>query len=481
MAPQDHRAAPDIVVVVLDSVRFSDFPGGPSGRSGLPTFDRLRRESIEYTASVAPSSWTVPSHASLLTGLPVEDHRVHSRGETRLRADAPTLPLRLRGLGYRSACLSANPLVGPGTGLSDAFDAAIAAGWHESYLRGRSLRRSLLDPAPPGSRLTGLASRSFADPVAAAIQRWPGPFDTMVRWWQQRAGADPIGGIAGWIEPAFAAWLRTVPADVPTFSLLNFMDAHEPYIGIPAENGHPRLRPGRQDRSAWVRGGWRPTAAQLAGIHGLYRSSFAVLDRRVAQVIDVLESAGRWNRTWLVLTSDHGQAFGERGFLYHGIRLYEPVVRVPLLIRPPTLDGGPQQRAGWTSLTEVAPMLWGAATGSVPSRDRPAQPRPVTAVSDGVVGPLRRRLRPARLADLDRLLVAAYDGDRKVTVDPATGEGEAVDLGDDPNEQRPTRVDPRDTTDPLVVAAGAVWRKAFGAPGPEPAGLADRLRSWGYA
>lgn len=116
---------PNVVLVVIDTLR-ADRLGSYGGGSGLtPHLDRLARDAVVYERAYAQSSWTKTSIASLFTGAFPHRHRVFVEGggpRGVLPAEAPTLAERLRDVGYRTAAVSGNPHVRPEFGFDQGFD-----------------------------------------------------------------------------------------------------------------------------------------------------------------------------------------------------------------------------------------------------------------------------------------------------------------------------------------------------------------------
>ncbi|MCI4340719.1 MAG: sulfatase-like hydrolase/transferase, partial [Thermoplasmata archaeon] len=137
---------PNVLVIVMDCVRAPEFSVGSETLSGMPYCTGLARESIDFRRAVAPASWTIPSHASLFTGLYPWDHRLHSRGAPQLPAGLPDLAASLSASGYRTASFSSNPFVSDLSGLTRGFETAAWGGWWERYARHLRLDR------PPGGR-----------------------------------------------------------------------------------------------------------------------------------------------------------------------------------------------------------------------------------------------------------------------------------------------------------------------------------------
>ena len=118
---------PDIVLVVVDTLRADRLSAEGSGRRTTPHLDARAARGMRYARAYAHSSWTLPSFASLLTGLLPHEHRVGSsrRAPGHLGAlpdRRHTLPEVLAGSGYRSAAFVNNPFLAPRYKLDQGFD-----------------------------------------------------------------------------------------------------------------------------------------------------------------------------------------------------------------------------------------------------------------------------------------------------------------------------------------------------------------------
>lgn len=491
---------PNILLVVLDCGRWSDLPGGSDPVGGVPFLDSLFRASFAFPRAVAPSPWTIPSHASLFTGLYPWEHGAHLKHSLKLEAAPPTLAGELEAAGYATLSASANGFISPEFGLTRGFSAAAWGTWWERFVhdpdhsepaRGTgigNLRRVRGDAVWERLEDVGRGANRFPVLEAAAnrllgnLRTARGPFSPEV---------------SSWIEPTVARWLAAQPVSRPVFTFVNYLEPHEPYILDP-DGGSTgatwsSLAGLRMDWTSFLSGQWSPSAEQLRGLHDLYRRAIQSLDARIRRLVAAFEAAGRWENTVMVLTSDHGQAFGERGYLFHAARVWEPVVRIPLWIRYPDGQGAGQRPSEWASLVDVAPTLLRLAgrefhgTGSSVTLD-PLEPHarsgPVLTVSDGcpaAIRGLKNSASPEVVRFWDQLHLAAYAGDWKVLEFPDTNRVEAHDLAKDPTEQHddwsvapPEAVALRDRLRfPVASFAEAKHSATDGT-------LERRLRSWGY-
>jgi arylsulfatase A-like enzyme len=509
------RAPPNVVVMVLDCVRAFDFPGGRSPVEATPFLRSLAPEMASFSRAVSPSAWTIPSHASLFSGLYPWEHGMHLKGTLQFDSSLPTIASMLQREGYASYSLSANGFISPEFGLTSGFQQAAWGAWWERFARVFSSRDrppctwSESTPLP----VSGSAPNDPAGlpPAFQAVSRAVHPFvqDRDPFWMPLAINAlnrtasgvvrpsEPYSlDLSPWIESAFSGWLAAQPSTQPVFGFINFLDAHEPYFTDPRRVTGPlewwQYAALRMDKTRALAGTWNPTAREYRMIHRLYRDSIAQLDARIGRVVRSLRECGRWENTLFVLTSDHGQAFGEHDFLFHGYRVWEPVLRVPLWVHFPHGEHAGETSDSWASLIDVAPTVLeavGLSPQAFPSAfpltsllQRP-RPAPVVGIADGVhVRPVLESLcGPERLRFWDGPMVATYDGDRKVIRD-VWGDRESVyDLSTDPDELNDLGDAAGSSVDGLRGLARDAGRRLTSTPAasqsPE---VENRLRSWGY-
>jgi arylsulfatase A-like enzyme len=491
---------PDILLIVMDCVRGSDFSVGSPTLAGMPFCSRLATESARFQRAVAPASWTIPSHASLFTGLYPWEHRLHARGETRLSPALPTLASELGRAGYRTASFSANPFIGDVTGLADGFDSAAWGGWWERYARhlgGTTPPGGRPPPAQPRNRRPPLPAsnlRPLLRSVSRSSLRRPLAFQVgnrLLHLVHHREGECPTC-VAPWIEPSLRQWMLAQPADAPRFVFVNLMEAHEPYVV--ADGAEPtreliRSLTVRQDFGEWLEGEWAPTSSERATLRRLYSRAIRALDHRIEAIVGIFRETRRWDSTVAILTSDHGQGFGEEGMLSHGMSVADSVARIPLWLRTPGASLSGQVSTSWASLTDVAPTCLRLA-GAAPSRlpDGPGllplleggRSDPVWSMSEGVIWKdARARLAPEQFERFDRLLLAGffrnskvvYDAThRRISLQPLYGPGAAGD---------PPPVSEAEMVQGMIAFMDRVG-SSFGTP-PSSAPPLDKVEAWGYA
>lgn len=280
-APADARS---VLVVVWDTVRPDHLSGYGYRRETSPRLDALAAQGARFGAAFATSSWTLPSHASMLTGrLP----REHGAGFEPLDATWPTLGEEFTRRGWRSGAFSGNLCYftrreGFGRGFStfDDVDFSLAS----------RLLRTL------GAReLFGLA-----DPARAN-------------------GDERLRRDAADVNRSFLEWLDRAP-ERPFFAFLNYFDAHAPY------------RPPPRDRGSFAAAaGGDPLARDEA----LYDECILHCDQSLEHLLDELARRRRLDDTVVVVLSDHGESFGEGGARYHRGSLQREQTQVAWIVRAP--------------------------------------------------------------------------------------------------------------------------------------------------
>ena len=167
---------------------------------------------------------------------------------------------------------------------------------------------------------------------------------------------------------AIAEWLPTRTPDRPFFAFVNLMEAHAPYQVRPTNPFLPAGVDGPAARDALGKPYANCTALDrriLDVQRGLYLGGVAADDRMLAAVLARLHEAGADRGLVTIVAADHGEHFGEHGYVHHNFGVYEPLVHVPLVVH-----GAPGAQRGVVdtpvSLTDVMPSVLGWAGLPVP-------------------------------------------------------------------------------------------------------------------
>jgi sulfatase-like protein len=268
---QPAHAGP-VVLITFDSLR-ADVVGGIGGQRGLmPHLEALAQEADWAGRGIAASSWSVPTMASLFTGLSPWQHQAITAGQAELAAELTTLPEALAARGYTTAGFWTGHWYSDKLGYARGFTSYVNLG------RGQRAAESL-------ATLSG--GRQFVwihlpEPQAPYLRR-----DAFL----PRLGADVP---------------QVLPRRITPEQLEPFLDPARP------------LPPGRS-RRLWA----------------MYRLNAAWADQRLGRLLNALRQSGQWDRTLLLVTSNQGEELGEDGQVLHGNDLARPVLEVPLVIKLP--------------------------------------------------------------------------------------------------------------------------------------------------
>lgn len=301
---------PNIVFIVLDTVRADHLSSYGYSRPTTPNLDRLAKHGVLFENAIAPTSWTLASHASMFTGL--LPHQNGADWWLPLRPGPRTLAEILRSRGYTTAGFVANfDYCQKGWGLAHGF--GIYADSSDT------IRHNL------ASTLLGTA---LIQPVYQHFCR----FDAFERQDAQQ------------INQEVFRWLHQAPHR-PFFVFVNYFDTHVPYLTEPPYDHRFGKLPDRLVHKLFdalqthrrVRG---ISAAERATLMAAYDDCLAYLDAQVGRLIDFLGRTPEGRNTIIIVTSDHGEAFGEQGYYSHGYNLYHELLHVPLIIAGPGIPQG---------------------------------------------------------------------------------------------------------------------------------------------
>jgi len=325
---------PNVVLIVLDTVRADHLSVYGYSRPTTPGLERLASEGVVFEQALAPAPWTLPSHATLFTGLyPAQHHagRLHPR----LDGHLTTLPEILREQGYQTVGFSNNTWVSRATNFDQGFDD------FEDFRGIWRVWRSL-------SRLT-----------AVQIYHWVKP---------TQLHGDYSGG-AGVTNVAIRRWFNARrDQDRPFFLFINYLDAHFPYHA-PDPYWRKFVEPARlelatelldtkaQDDADWTPPPIKWDAKKWGALTDLYDGELFYLDAMLTELFDDLRARNLWDDTLVVVTSDHGEHLGEHGLFLHRFSVYEPTLHIPMIMRLPGRLPAGKRFDDWVGLPDVFPTI----------------------------------------------------------------------------------------------------------------------------
>lgn len=309
---------PNILMIILDACRPDHMSCYGYGRSTTPEVDKVIHDSgILFANAISSSSWTVPSVASLLTGMLPSNHGQLYLGMG-LNDGVATLAEVLQGIGYSTICITANDLI-----------ADLCGQGFEQFWSYRRLPRPYRVSKRIIASLTGTED-SGANRITDIAIRW------IAR--QSRRGA-------------------------PFFAYLHYMEGHWKYVAprsyIKEFWGYPLSI---QDILR-VSGFWRGMGNRFINenradkLKCFYDAAITHWDSCVGKLFGFLRRSGLWDNTLLIITSDHGENLGEHGLLGHGWFLYDSLLKVPLIIRYRYLCDDSRRVSAQVQITDIMPTI----------------------------------------------------------------------------------------------------------------------------
>ncbi len=425
---------PNVLLLLVDTLRADALGTYGATPSPSPNLDRLAAGGLTFEQMTAQAPWTLPSVATLFTGLYPRSHgAIGESGDGQANAvwgfladSMDTIAERASRAGITTFAVSTNPIVSRGTNLAQGFER----------------------------------------------------FDELT--WQ---GQERNWETAATVNRRFVDWLAP-NRGWRFFAYLHYMEPHDPYT--PAERFRPAPPRGMRDDLAagWVLDVVRQMNRgrevsippdQAAYLRALYDGEVRGWDEQLAILLDDLDRLGVLASTVVIATADHGEEFMEHGLLTHRKHLYEESIQVPLIIRGPGIDAGRRlEQAQTVDLHPTLATLLGlpAPTG-LPGIDVLAPMPARTAISEV----MRGRTRDGQRGDL----LAARTPGWKVIDALGSSADESYDLARDPAERMPLPAGAGGEAS-LRAALADFVRSAAAPPARDryDPDLRDRLRALGY-
>lgn len=314
--PREPRK-PNLLLIVVDCLRGDALSVVGYPRPTTPNIDALAREGTRFTHAYSQASWTRPSLPTILTGLYPSEHGLLDLESDPKAASAAlddsvlTLAERLKGAGYATAMVGEQHQLSPKFGLQQGFDL-----WQPKAGEGANINRRILE-------------------------------------WQAGLGKDP----------------KTRAK--PFFAYLHYLELHFPYcppkdLRGKFDEGPSRLNvcaDWRQLRDDIRSGKYVITAADRQLLRARYDEELWNADRLIGQLVAELKHRDLYDDTLILVTGDHGEEFGEHAGYFHGQSLYDELLHVPLMWKPPAswdaprdqvIDGLVEQRNAGATFLDAA-------------------------------------------------------------------------------------------------------------------------------
>jgi arylsulfatase len=353
-------SSPNIVLVMSDQHR-ADMMGCAGDESILtPSLDALAAEGVRFSRVSCMGPLCMPSRASFMTERYVRDHGVYTNW-AEIPADSPTYAWALREAGYHTAMLGKAHLY-----LDERLDIA-----HMDEMAGRLHELGFSEVFETGDKFAPKIPMKYTDYLEGeglleayrkhlADRSYQGENEDgrnatkCVPMWDSTPIPLPLRSyVDTWHGEQAVKWIEGYDRDEPFFLFMGFPGPHDPWdapaeavarydgvdISMPSSTTRPNVE--TTGRYGSLLKGFLSMADSktmtddaIRGMRRSYAADISIIDHAVGLMVDALERKGLLDNTWIVYTTDHGEMAGSHGLMSKCV-LYEPAVRVPLIIRPP--------------------------------------------------------------------------------------------------------------------------------------------------
>jgi len=309
------KAPLNVVLISIDTLRADHVGTYGYDKPTTPTIDALAAESAVFENAYTTAPWTLPAHVSMFTGLNCVRHRVYAERD-RMDPRTPTLAEKLRERGYATRAITSGGFVSANYGFAAGFD------------------------------------EYYQDQVVLAVNQ------------AEKTGRDAV------------AYIET-NTDRPFFLFLHTYQIHSPYKS-PEAFRKMFLKPDARwtvfdvTRELGGRGGvYRPMSGpDRDNVVGLYDAGLRFTDETLVKpVVETLRRLGLYERTMIIVTSDHGEEFYDHGGWNHSHSVYDELLRVPLIVKMPGGEFRGRRYPGIVRLTDLMPTILEAAGASAETLD----------------------------------------------------------------------------------------------------------------
>ncbi len=358
--PAPRPKAPNIVLVMSDQHRADMMGCAGDGAVLTPALDHLAAEGVRFSRVSCQGPLCMPARASFMTERYVRDHGVYTNW-AEIATDSPTYVWALRAAGYHTTLL----------GKAHLYQDELLQADHIDDLAGRLQGLGFAEVHETGDKFVGKIPTRYTDYLEER-----GLLETYKRHIADRSyqGDDERGGNATKRVPMWDATPMPLPIDAyvdawhgveavrwiehydrpePFFLFVGFPGPHDPWdapaaaveryrdldVSMPRSTRRPTVETtGRYgallSSFLWLSDTETMTDDAIRGMRRSYSADISIIDDAVGAMVSALDRRGMLDDTWFFYTSDHGEMGGNHGLMSKCV-LYQPAVRVPLIVRPP--------------------------------------------------------------------------------------------------------------------------------------------------
>ena len=328
---------PSVVFVMLDTIS-ADHLRLYGGNAKMPNLEGIGKRGAMYLNAIAPGTYTLPSHVSMFLGKRVRNVRILLKNPIKnqkkstdplflknkyITSNDHTLPMQMSHLGYRTSLFSNNPFITQSTGLSTGF----------SYVRNVFIENKQKYHKTTLKIISNDFSRENLTKIAYHVSSVLPSRNVDALYFHLRkklnkkvcneTGAYMLDQGAGLTNDIIDRYLAATGPD-NHFLFANYMEAHEGY-----PTNLITKKEVSQDRWMYVSGMIDPEGVGV--LKKAYEKRLEYLDLKIRNLVEILKRNGVLDNAILIMTSDHGQAFGEHGQVYHNLFPYNEISKVPLI------------------------------------------------------------------------------------------------------------------------------------------------------
>ncbi len=341
------KEKPNILLISIDTLRADHLSCYGYHKLTTPNIDKLASEGTIFRQNYSTGVWTPPGHASMLTGLYVSEHGVY--GERRLADDILTIATVLKENGYQTAGFVNNSQVGKLVGFDKGHDVFVEV-WKESPYK------------------------NYIDRILK------GGF----RRFREYFGYEDMG--AKRTNKLFFNWIKCIERDKPFYCFLHYIEPHNP-LNPPRPYKEKFLKGVKQITSNVIARGQSPrsnlltrsdikkikkvaynplicyveditlTHDEIDILKALYDGEIAYTDFIIGQLISILKNNNLYDNTMIIITSDHGEHFGEYNLWSHVASLHKEILHTPLIIKYPKGVKYIKEVNEYTQLVDIFPTI----------------------------------------------------------------------------------------------------------------------------
>jgi len=347
------KSKPNIILIVMDTVRADHLSCYGYHRKTSPNIDKLAEQGVLYEKAFTTAEWSPPSHASIFTGKYPSYHRVLGKNLL-LNNENTTIAEILAHHGYQTICVTRNDLIGYETNLSKGFQEYILSLPTKSYKFILPNLKNLFKTMIYGRDQNTYLTLEIVKKVLKNQRRSNKPFFLFINFLNCHARYDPPRPF----KERFCNGFKESKLYLIDFFLMKtFGRTTEKINDSNLDIQKIRYAATNYGQFSFMSGDLDISNKEWDIIKSWYDGEISYLDHHIGQFITFLNEEDLLNDTLLIITSDHGENFGEHGLASHHFCLYDSLLHVPLILIYPDLIPKRKRISNIVSLVSIFPTI----------------------------------------------------------------------------------------------------------------------------